>query len=100
MSEAKHTPGPWHVLLSNGAAFEIGDDSDANKANILCTRYKWEERAAEMLANIRLMAAAPDMLDVLQRIAEYADDATPIHPSDNLIVDVRAAIAKATGSAA
>lgn len=29
---------------------------------------------------------------LLQRVLEYADDGTPIHPSDNLINDVRATL--------
>lgn len=94
--EAKHTPGPWHVLLSNGVAFEIGDDSNPNKANVLCTRYGWEERAAEMLANGRLMAAAPDLLEAARKALTECVDliATPAGEA------LEAAIAKATGSAA
>jgi len=39
------------------------------------------------------------LLDVLLRMTEYADDGTPIHPSDNLMAEARAAVAKAVGAA-
>jgi hypothetical protein len=98
--QTKHTPGPWHLLLTHGAAFEIGDHSDLNKANILCTRYEWEERAGEMLANGRLMAAAPDLLEALQAILP---DAVGNHiggPDTQARIDAaRAAITKATRGA-
>ena len=68
----KHTPGPWYVFHSahrgrfdddGPGAFSIGDAQTAYSANILCSRVQWPERAEEMKANARLIAAAPDLLE-------------------------------------
>ena len=50
-------------------------------------------------ANALLIAAAPELLDVLLRMTEYADDGTPIHPTDNLMQEARAVVARAVGAA-
>lgn len=90
----KHTPGPWHLMDGGGFAFRIGDDADEDKANILCTRYEWQERAEEMLANGQLIAAAPDLLEACEALIYawehgYRED-MPEHW-------LRAAVAKAKG---
>lgn len=95
---AKHTPGPWHMLKARGCAFQIGDDADSNGATILATRFEWEGRADEMLANGRLMAAAPDLLAALQELADCGGEAWG--EDRPCVKDARTAIAKATGSAA
>ena len=101
----KHTPGPWYVFHSahrgrfdddGPGAFSIGDAQTAYSANILCSRYEWPERAEEMKANARLIAAAPDLLKALQAIVATCsvriDD-----PRIALFDAARAAITKATG---
>lgn len=52
-----HTPAPWPLWHNEKGAFVIGPDSA-----ILCQRNDWEHRAAESIANGRLMAASPDLL--------------------------------------
>ena len=78
----KHTPGPWHLFhgahcglsIDDGpGAFSVGDAPTKESANILCSRYQWPERAEEMEANARLIAAAPDLLEALQvMVRDYA----------------------------
>lgn len=100
---SKHTPGPWYVFHSahrgrvdddGPGAFSIGDAQTAYSANILCSRYQWPERAEEMKANARLIAAAPDLLEALQSIL---DDGLHCDVVPHLHAKARAAIAKATG---
>lgn len=80
---AQHTPGPWFVVervQAGPAAFEEGqgcfqivDNERPDLANTLCSRYRWPERADEMRANARLIAAAPDLLEALREMVA-ADD--------------------------
>ena len=76
--QTQHTPGPWYVFHSahrgrfdddGPGAFSIGDAQTANSANILCSRYQWPERAEEMKANARLIAAAPTMYKYISSAA-------------------------------
>lgn len=105
--QTQHTPGPWYVFHSahrgrfdddGPGAFSIGDAPTARSANILCSRYEWPERAEEMKANARLMAAGPDLLEAL---IELADCGAEAWGEDRPCVKwARAAIAKATGEQA
>ena len=105
--QTQHTTGPWYVFHSahrgrfdddGPGAFSIGDAPTARSANILCSRYEWPERAEEMKANARLMAAAPDLLEAL---IELADCGAEAWGEDRPCVKwARAAIAKATGEQA
>jgi hypothetical protein len=65
MSDSKHTPGPWqcHWIDThlNSGVFEIGSLS----ACVL---------ASHRTANARLIVAAPEMFDLLQRVADHFVD--------------------------
>lgn len=63
----QHTPGPWMV---NGTAIEGGD---MHLASVIDARDNPID-AVEVEANARLMAAAPELLEALQKIAEVAGD--------------------------
>ena len=92
-----HTPGPWVTIRSgmrdNSAVATIEEKppemEEPNywlvaQANTL--RDEWE-------ANARLIAAAPDLLEALEMLLEFPK-------TGPAITAARAAIAKATGSAA
>lgn len=93
--DGEHTPGPWTVEPlyaedTEGTPFVCGHwiaDADGqpvvdgSRVGIL----RREDAA--------LIVAAPDMLDALRQVAEYADDA------HGFMVAVYAAIAKAEGTA-
>lgn len=86
----KHTPGPWHVVEGKltKSALEVHANSRA-----ICELWRRGNAKTE-LANARLIAAAPEMLEALQMIANE------LPCLDNLMSDkeiARAAIAKATG---
>ena len=93
-----HTPGPW---ISVGARIEHADDGVIDIADFdpCCMGMGQDGRGhAEIRANARLCAAAPDLLDALSVLVELVsfqicDDG---HPA---IINARAAIAKATGGA-
>lgn len=66
--DAKHTPGPWRVS-QHGRFFDV---LSSEKTPIV----KWagfddcDRATQEHVANARLMAAAPEMLEALEQIAE------------------------------
>ena len=82
-----HTPGPWTIQ----GAF-IGTD-DAHIAQVKGEGRGVNSQRAE--ANLMLIAAAPDLLAVLQDVADFwaGGDVPP-----ELDARMRAAIAKATGA--
>lgn len=97
--ENKHTPGPWHVFDNRTdksfdrydvARIGVGSKLDSDVAN--CYGFASERTDEEVLANARLIAAAPDMLAALQEIVARNE----IQHWFNLD-QARAAIARATG---
>ena len=89
---SKHTPGPWQWTQHFDPTISIYKDGFGQIARL------YDSSAGTGKANARLIAAAPDLLDALQRLlnAENDEYLTPIGVR-NL---ARAAIAKATGGAA
>lgn len=55
MSEVKHTPGPWHLV--NGTQIRSAKHQIAKV---------WMMRGREGTANARLIAAAPELLDLVE----------------------------------
>lgn len=92
MSEAKHTPGPWRVedgeLLAGGDSGAVVLGSIHGADDYPCCE---EDIDAECKANARLIAAAPDLLALL----EEAYDALP---HGDLAGRIAAALAKAKGA--
>ena len=99
----QHTPGPWMVrhdflcsdktLTVGVAAVNIGSESGA-------VAWPTGTNEAQELANARLIAAAPDLLDALKearRCLAWACEQRPEFQAERNAVD--AAIAKATGAA-
>lgn len=82
MSEQKHTSGPWEVAPGNDVTgypyFYINGMSRSVELG-------------ELVANARLIAAAPEMLEALKEIVHNWDG----EPED--MAAANAAIAKATG---
>jgi hypothetical protein len=97
MNTHTHTPGPWQIQFWNDSArpsrrdtpvITTGKDAIGELFNL------WDEdgedREAERLANARLIAAAPEMLEALQSLT---------HPmaSDEDLQNALAVIAKVKG---
>lgn len=103
MTEAKHTPGPWTIGTSagyNASHVYSGEDGVCTVYGIFSHQSVQQvvddPRCAEGMANARLIAAAPDMLEALHKaegwLAEWAS-------AEPYIGEIRAVIAKATGAA-
>jgi hypothetical protein len=69
----QHTPGPWYAI---GRMVEVGDDDHADICSTNPDQFGQGHLAPpieEQQANARLIAAAPEMLAMLQEVADYLD---------------------------
>jgi len=96
MSEVTHTPGPWKVRLG-GMDGDIGFVIGSHVTNeVVCERWPCtcdNEDRRRMAMDAKLIAAAPDMLALIQEIAADTDG----RASGGLIEKAMAVIATATG---
>lgn len=98
MSAVKHTPGPWHArewqcrgVTSVG---RVADNRVGFEQIAECSGNGRQVSNEQEEADARLIAAAPDLLEALKGVLRVADRKTDEFDA------ARAAIAKATGSAA
>ena len=63
----KHTPGPWIVWPDNNNRLQVGQSTNYTVAQMMQTPIHGQE------ANARLIAAAPDLLEALQKIKQRLD---------------------------
>ena len=98
---AKFTPGPWHANWTrlNGKAigFHVADETHGSIRPV-CEFYDGVEviPPEEVEANARLIAAAPKLLEALQRLLSENDNMTQRINLLGAMDQARAAIAKAT----
>ena len=97
MTAAKHTPGPWTIREPNGA----GHGVSIPEIGAWFGTMAW---APETMANARLCASAPDLLEALEElrsaVADLAqDEESSVTHCENLMRKARLAIAKARGGA-
>jgi hypothetical protein len=94
--ETKHTPGPWEVMKNEPTVIR-GHNRDKPYSFSLAETMGYKENRE---ANARLIAAAPDMLDILEQVSDMVIAGSyPDGPCMEryLMEDVRAVIAKAKG---
>ena len=85
---SKFTPGPWRV--QNWACPDTGDAIVVDAGNNVVA-------LAECAANVRLIAAAPELLHCLKVILDHADGDERLEVSLHLDI-ARQIVAKAEGS--
>lgn len=97
---AGHIPGPWS-LSANAEGFEIYADLPHATDCVIAKRGPWPAETQRNLANARLIAAAPELLEALEGLLTRMAN-TPMGLSLSEWSDVAgpasAAIAKARGS--
>ncbi|MBU6336083.1 MAG: hypothetical protein KGS47_16970 [Chloroflexi bacterium] len=95
MTQDKHTPGPWaaHDKAAYGTSITNGSITGQYIADVQMYRGLTLD---EYKANVRLIAAAPDLLASLRVFVERAWSSCRF--SDAEVAAARAAIAKATGA--
>jgi len=70
MSDTKHTPGPWRIVGADGYATAIWGPKAENVV---------PETAPMKQEDARLIAAAPDLLEAIERVEEaYWDNAPAV----------------------
>lgn len=91
-----HTPGPWHIR--NGADFEVyeGGDNPHTVASGELVVAHISRQGGKSDANARLIAAAPEMLELCKRVLRDNERGCLTIDTVQLITD---AIAKAEGRA-
>jgi hypothetical protein len=69
----KHTPGPWHVETTEtrDGAIEAIAVREGSAGLFIAAVEPHDMAHADAIANARLIAAAPDLLAALERIATY-----------------------------
>jgi hypothetical protein len=82
-----HSKGPWHVRKNQTHIYD--------NAGHLIVDCEWSDAYNEQYANARLIAAAPDLLDIVQYFVNLIDAGGS--PGDHTMSKARAAVAKATG---
>lgn len=99
---AQHTPGPWTTYADDntliGPAVSDGKAMIADAIGPLPAHpQSWRRPIAEVQANARLIAAAPELLEALRAVLVKLEGQ---HPDLMECAEARAAIAKATGEVA
>ena len=93
-----HTPGEWIARPMHTGGCEVFDPRGRDVVTVYGGGVETESRAA----NARLIAAAPDLLEALQRLAADYTWSTAHHHNGGYaeshpIIAARAAISRATG---
>ena len=90
-----HTPGPWHKTASDAHGYVYADNGTCIAP--FC-EHSAEKMDVERSANARLIAAAPELLELAQAFLSYLEDKSNSERRRlACIAGARAAIAKATG---
>ena len=97
----EHTPGPWHYI--SGAVYARPADAEDSTMTAIAMRCSQKRgdiaeqfSPTEKDANMRLIAAAPDLLAALQWIVDHGDTGEGGRPAfHDMRARARAAIAKA-----
>ena len=66
----KHTPGPWKLVAQTGGYYDVTGNSDfAGYSTSVCRVH----RHTEGKVNLALILAAPELLDALRELHDFAD---------------------------
>lgn len=97
----KHTPGPWKAIAYQGHAATsiISDHAEQTIQIAECSGFG--RHSNECLADARLIAAAPDLVEALAPFVarNSSEETITITVRTEDVTRARAAIAKATGEA-
>lgn len=91
MTQAQHTPGPWHISRLGSLDIVANDPAGTYIAEVLSGDGPLSPTS---IANARLISAAPDLLAALQAMLTITDRKHYVWD------EARAVIAKATGQPA
>lgn len=101
MSETKHTPGPWQYCFEGETAAFILEHDGSTVVKLSVTMNTTAHSA--LVANARLIAAAPELLEALEKLYALVEGESPSLLDEDsggdsrLDIEICAAIAKAKG---
>ena len=97
MKEFKGTPGPWIADKTSRAVGQISHDDDQSYGILIPVAWvEFDQDVGIQTSNQRLIAAAPELLEVLKLILNYHDDGNCVLHKEDVSM-ARAAINKALG---
>jgi len=103
-SRSAHTAGPWRIELlrhklgpNTGMVSETLIRPVAEGTNAIARVLNWIGTEKQDVANARLIAAAPELLEALKKAVAVLDE-DDSGPADEFVSELRAAIAKAERS--
>ena len=97
---SNHTPGPWAVMDTATGALSINASPRVPIGTVGGMAWHLGEETAH--ANARLIAAAPDLLDMCERLVGFAyhyGSTSGVVAADGLLAQAKALIAQAKGGA-
>jgi len=96
MTDTRNTPAPWSLFVLDDGAFTICTNDGVDR--VICSRnaIDYNKNAArESIANARLIAAAPELLDVCEAFIGWIGDGVAGEMLADIRARARAAIEKA-----
>ena len=90
---SEHTPGLWEVTQISTKNAHVESKKSAGSIAVVHTSYTIDRKA--LVANARLIAAAPDLLEQLERILGLINNGDTVDERDAL--SISRSIAKAKG---
>lgn len=97
MEEFKGTPGPWIADKTSRAVGPVSHDDDQSYGILIPVAWvEFDQDVGIQASNQRLIAAAPELLEVLELILSYHDDGNCVLHKEDVSM-ARAVINKALG---
>lgn len=95
---SKYTPGPWSVWTGDENHVIIAGDDSHGVAMVMLRPEDEHCLGPVETANARLIAAAPDLLEAVNRILlALTENSGDLRADDESLLKARATIAKAVG---
>lgn len=70
---SKHTPGPWRLSKITAFSIEGANGRHVASSGGYSTNVNPEQADMESMANARLIAAAPELLETLEKLMEMRE---------------------------
>lgn len=101
---ATHTPGPWAITAAPYGALRIGPAllEHPGREAVEYAQARGRDPLAQRAADAALIAAAPDLLNMCERLLGFAHhyaDASATLAAEGMLANAKALIAQAKGGA-
>lgn len=98
----KHTPGPWAIIAAPYGALRVGPAllEHPGREAVEYAQTRGRDLLAQRAADAALIAAAPDLLDMCERLLGFARhyaDASALSAGDGMLASAATLIAQAKG---